>query len=99
VVEAIRAINETSGTATAHAATIAGVVNEQNNVTASISQNIKDAAGLTADLSRIAERLAAAVGRTTVAAGEVHRASDASAAAAEKFSRLVDDFLERVRAA
>jgi methyl-accepting chemotaxis protein len=99
VVETIRAINETSGTATAHAATIAGVVNEQNHVTASISQNIKDAAGLTADLSRIAEQLAAAVGRTTAASGEVQRASDASAAAAEKFSCLVDDFLKRVRAA
>jgi methyl-accepting chemotaxis protein len=99
VVETIRAINETSGTATAHAATIADVVNEQNHVTASISQNIKDAAGLTADLSCIAEQLAAAVGRTTAASGEVQRASDASAAAAEKFNRLVDDFLERVRAA
>jgi methyl-accepting chemotaxis protein len=99
VVETIRAINETSGTATAHAATIAGVVNEQGDVTASISQNIKDAAGLTADLSRIAEQLASAVGRTAAASGEVQRASDASAAAAEKFSRLVDGFLERVRAA
>ena len=99
VVESIRAINETSGTATAHAATIAGVVNEQNHVTASISQNIKDAAALTADLSRIAEQLASAVGRTAAASGEVQRASDASAAAAEKFSCLVDDFLNRVRAA
>jgi methyl-accepting chemotaxis protein len=98
-VETIRAINETSGTATAHAATIAGVVNEQTDVTAAISQNIKNAAGLTADLSRIAEQLASAVGRTAAASGEVQHASDASAAAADKFSRLVDDFLERVRAA
>jgi len=99
VVATIRAISETNDAATAHAATIAAVVNEQNGVTASISQNIKDAAGLTAALSGIAEELAVVVGRTTAASGEVQRASDASAAAADKFSRLVDDFLDRVRAA
>jgi methyl-accepting chemotaxis protein len=98
-VKTVRIINDTSSVASAHAATIAGMVNEQNEVTASISQTIKDAAGLTAHMSGIAEELATVVGRTTTAAGEVQRASDRSAEAAEKFSRLVDDFLQRVRVA
>jgi methyl-accepting chemotaxis protein len=99
VVDTIRAIDETSGTAAVHAETITAAVVEQNHVAASISQNIKDAAGWTADLSGIVDELATAVDRTTAAAGEVQVATDGSAAAAEKFSRLVDQFLERVRAA
>jgi len=98
-VDAIRIINETSNVATARATTITAAVSEQNEVTASISRNIGDAAGRTADLSGIVENLATAVGRTRTAAEEVQVASTASAAAANKFSRLVDHFLERVRAA
>ena len=98
-VDAIRGINQTSGEATTHAATITSAVGEQNEVTASISQNIGDAAGRTADLSGIVESLATAVDRTRTAAKEVQVASGASAAAADKFSRLIDHFLERVRAA
>ncbi len=98
-VDVIRAIDETSNTAATHAKTITGAVTEQNGVAASISQNIKDAAGWTADLSSIVAELAAAVDRTKTAAGEVQVASDASAVAADKFSRIVDHFLEKVRAA
>ena len=99
VVDAIRAIDQTSGVAASHASIITGAVTEQNGVAASISQNINDAAGWTAGLSGVVAELAAAVDRTKAAAGEVQVASDASAAAADKFSRLVDHFLDRVRAA
>jgi methyl-accepting chemotaxis protein len=99
VVDTIHAINETSTEAARHAETITTAVVEQNAVTASISQNITDAAGWIADLSAIVEELAAAVDRTTAAVGEVQVASQASAVSAEKFSGLVDRFLERVRAA
>jgi methyl-accepting chemotaxis protein len=99
VVDTIRAIDETSSVAARHAEIITSAVNDQNGVAASISQNIKDAAGWTADLSGIVAELAAAVDRTKAAAGEVEVASDASAVAADKFSRLVDHFLEKVRAA
>ena len=98
-VDVIQAIDETSNAAATHAKTITVAVTEQNGVAASISQNIKDAAGWTADLSGIVAELAAAVDRTKTAAGEVQVASDASAMAADKFSRLVDHFLEKVRAA
>ncbi|HEY5962497.1 MAG TPA: methyl-accepting chemotaxis protein [Xanthobacteraceae bacterium] len=99
VVETIHAIDETNSVAARHAETITGAVSEQNDVAASISQNIKDAAGWTADLSGIVAELAAAVDRTKIAASEVQVASDVSAAAADKFSRLVDHFLDKVRAA
>jgi methyl-accepting chemotaxis protein len=99
VVDAIHVINETSGIATAHAATITTAVGEQNEVTGSISKDLEDAAGWTEDLSAIVEQLAAAVGRTRKAAEDVEMASAASASAADKFSRLVDVFLEKVRAA
>jgi methyl-accepting chemotaxis protein len=99
VVDTIRAIDETSGEAARHAATITTAVVDQNTMTASMLQNIKDAAGWIADLSGIVEELAAAVDRTTSAVGEVQVASQASTASAEKFSGLVDRFLERVRAA
>jgi methyl-accepting chemotaxis protein len=99
VVEAIRIITRTSGEATAHAASITAAVTEQNQVTASISQNIRDAAGWTEGLSGIVEELASTVARTRAAAEEVQVASAASASAGNKFNRLVDVFLEKVRAA
>jgi len=98
-VDTVRAIAQTSGEATGHALTITTAVTEQNRVTASISQSIQDAAGWTAGLSGIVEQLAAAVARTRAAADQVGVASEASASAAEKFSGLVDVFLEKVRAA
>ena len=99
VVEAIRVITQTSGEATSHASSMSSAVLGQSEVTASISQNIRDAAGWTAGLSGIVEELALAVARTRSAADEVQVATGASAAAADKFSRLVDHFLEKVRAA
>jgi methyl-accepting chemotaxis protein len=99
VVDAIQAINDTSGAATVHAASITAAVNEQNKVTAAISQNIREAADWTAGLSRITGDLAAAVARTMTAVEEVQVASVSSASAANKFNRLVDHFLEKVRAA
>jgi methyl-accepting chemotaxis protein len=98
-VDAIRAIVKTSGEATGHASTISSAVAAQNEATASISQNLQDAAVWTADLSRTVEDLASAVARTSMAAERVQMASGTSAAATEKFDRLVDVFLERVRAA
>jgi methyl-accepting chemotaxis protein len=99
VVDAIQVIDETSGVATTHAVTINASVAEQNTVMASISQSLGDAAASTAELSDTVHSLADAVGRTRNAAEEVQVASGVSAAAAEKFSSLVDHFLERVRAA
>ena len=99
VVEAIRVIARTNGEATTHASTIATAVGEQNQVTISISRSIQDAANWAAGLSGIVNDLAAAVGRTRSAAGDVQVALNASAASAQKFSSLVDDFLGRVRAA
>jgi methyl-accepting chemotaxis protein len=99
VVDAIRAITETSGVATTHAASMTAAVSEQNKVTLSISKNIQDAADWTAGLSNVVEELAAAVARTRSAAEEVQVATAASTSAAGKFSRLVDVFLEKVRAA
>ena len=98
-VNAIRVIVKTSGEATSHASTISSAVAAQNQATASISQNLQDAAGWTADLSRIVEDLASAVARTRTAAERVQMASDTSATAADKFDRLVDVFLDRVRTA
>jgi methyl-accepting chemotaxis protein len=98
-VDTIQVINQTSERATCHAATITGAVIEQNQVTASISETLRDAAGSTADLSSTVEGLAAAVGRTRTAAEDVQVASVASASAADKFGSLVDQFLEKVRAA
>jgi methyl-accepting chemotaxis protein len=98
-VDTIRVIARTSGEATQHAATITSAVTEQNQVTASISQNIQDAADWTAGLSGIVEDLASAVARTRAASERVAVASGASASASDKFSSLVDVFLERVRAA
>lgn len=99
VVDAIQVINRTSGTATEHAAVITQTVTEQNEVTASISRNIRDAADGTLDLSRTVEALAEAVNRTKASAEDVGVASAASASAAERYSRLIDRFLEQVRAA
>ena len=98
-VETVQMINQTSGIATSHAVTITAAVGEQHQVTASISQNLRDAAQSTTNLSATVESLAAAVARTRAAAEDVQVASSAAASAANKFSRLVDSFLERVRAA
>jgi methyl-accepting chemotaxis protein len=98
-VEAIRTIVQTSDEATHHAATISTAVAGQNQATAMISKNLQDAAGWTAGLSRVVEDLASAVTRTKTAAEQVQVASGASATAADKFDRLVDVFLERVRTA
>lgn len=99
VVDAIRIIAQTSGEASAHTATITKSVTEQNGATAMISQNLKDAAEWTSGLSGIVEKLASAVDRTKTAAEDVNVASVASTAAADKFNRLVDVFLEKVRVA
>jgi methyl-accepting chemotaxis protein len=96
-VDTVRAIAQTSSEATQHAATITNAVSVQNQVTASISHNIQDAAGWTTGLAGIVEELAAAVARTRAAAEQVGVASEASASAAGKFSGLVDVFLDRVQ--
>jgi methyl-accepting chemotaxis protein len=98
-VEAIQTIVQTSDEATSHASTISTAVAGQTEATEMISKNLQDAAGWTADLSRVVEVLASAVSRTTTAAEQVQAASGASAAAAGKFDQLVDVFLERVRTA
>jgi methyl-accepting chemotaxis protein len=98
-VNAIQTIVRTSDEATNHAATISSAVAGQNDATTMISKNLHDAAGWTAGLSRVVEDLASAVARTKKAAEQVKVASGASATAADKFDRLVDEFLQRVRAA
>jgi methyl-accepting chemotaxis protein len=99
VVEAIKAITQTSAEATTHATTITSAVGEQGRATTSISKNIQDAAGWTSGLSNIVDELASAVERTRSAVEDVNIASTSSALAADKFSRLVDQFLDKVRAA
>lgn len=98
-VEAIQTIVHTSDEATSHASMISTAVAGQTEATAVISKNLQDAAGWTADLSRVVEDLASAVARTKAAAEQVQVASGSSAAAAGKFDRLVDMFLERVKIA
>lgn len=92
----IRAIVSNSGEATTHASVISAAIDSQNMAAAHITRNLHDAAGWTADLSRVVEDLAAAVARTQIAAEHVQTASGASAAAANKFDDLVEEFLERV---
>jgi methyl-accepting chemotaxis protein len=99
VVHAIRDITETSEKAASHASAITRAVTEQNRVTASISQNIRDAATSTSGLSDVVRNLALTVGQTNVAAEDVQDATRTSAAALDKFSRLIDAFLDKVRAA
>jgi methyl-accepting chemotaxis protein len=99
VVSAIRLIAHTSMDATAHAATITDSVTEQSQVTASISEGMKDAAAWTAGLSEIVGNLAAAVERTKVAVEEVRSASAVSVTATDAFNELVDAFLEKVKVA
>ncbi|HWP26525.1 MAG TPA: methyl-accepting chemotaxis protein [Xanthobacteraceae bacterium] len=98
-VNAIQTIVQTNDEAASHAATISEAVASQTQATTMISRNLQDAAGWTAGLSRVVEDLASAVRRTKSAAEQVRIASGASAAAADKFDRLVDVFLERVKAA
>jgi methyl-accepting chemotaxis protein len=98
-VNAIQAIVATSDEATSHASTISAAVTGQTQATAMISKNLQDAAGWTAGLSRVVENLASAITRTKMAAEQVQVASGDSATAADKFDRLVDGFLERVRTA
>lgn len=98
-VKAIQTIVQSNDEAAGHAATISAAVAGQTDATAMISKNLQDAAGWTAGLSRVVDDLASAVRRTKAAAEQVRIASGVSAAAAEKFDRLVDMFLERVKAA
>jgi len=98
-VNAIQTIVKTSDEATSHASTISSAVAGQTEATAEISKNLRDAAGWTAGLSGVVEDLAAAVRRTKAAAEHVQVASGDSTAAADKFDRLVDVFLERVKTA
>lgn len=98
-VNAIEIIVQTSDQASCHASTISTAVAGQANATAMISKNLQDAAGWTAGLSGVVEDLAAAVRRTKMAAEHVQVASGESTAAADKFDRLVDVFLERVKTA
>ncbi|MGE0565384.1 MAG: methyl-accepting chemotaxis protein [Pseudolabrys sp.] len=99
VVSAIRVITRTSGEASSHATTISASVTEQQQVTETITRTIRDVAGGTAGLHTIVENLAAAVARTASAAQGVDQASDASATATDKLRKLIDAFLEDVRAA
>ncbi len=98
-VNAIQTIVQTSDQATVHASTISSAVAGQTEATSLISKNLRDAAGWTAGLSDVVEDLAAAVRRTKMAAEHVQVASGDSTAAADKFDRLVDVFLERVKIA
>jgi len=98
-VNAIQTIVQTSDQATIHASTISSAVAGQTEATSLISKNLRDAAGWTAGLSGVVEDLAAAVRRTKMAAEHVQVASGDSTAAADKFDRLVDVFLERVKTA
>jgi len=98
-VETIHVINQTSARASTHAATITDTVIEQNQVTAVISETLHDVAASTAELSATVERLANSVARTRTAADDVQVASAASTSASDKFAGLVDQFLEKVRAA
>jgi methyl-accepting chemotaxis protein len=98
-VETIRTISATNSAAASHADTIANTVVDQNSVAAAILNNIRDTAGWATDLSRVVEELTVAVDRAKLAANQVQIASDSSAAVEEKFSRLIDQFLEKVRAA
>jgi methyl-accepting chemotaxis protein len=98
-VNAIATIVETSDEATGHASTISAAVIGQSQATSTISKNLQDAAGWTAGLARVVDDLASAVARTKLAVEQVKVASGDSAAAAGKFDRLVDAFLERVRTA
>jgi methyl-accepting chemotaxis protein len=98
-VEAIGVITRANNEATEHAATISAAVSEQSQVTASISKNIQDAAEWTAGLAGTVEDVASAIARTKTAAEQVDVASIGSASAADRFSRLVDAFLDKVRAA
>jgi len=95
----ISAIVSNSGEATTHATVISAAVESQNMAAVQITRNLQDAAGWTADLSRVVENLAMAVARTQAAAEHVQTASGASAAVANKFDVLVEEFLERVVAA
>lgn len=97
VVGAIRVIASASGEASNHAAVMTQAVNEQSQVTLSISAKIRDAAGWTAGLSNIVGDLAAIVSQTQAAAERVRVASASSASAATRFSRLIDEFLQKVR--
>jgi methyl-accepting chemotaxis protein len=98
-VNAIATIVETSDEASGHASTISAAVTGQSQATATISKNLQDAAGWTAGLARVVDDLASAVARTKLAVEQVKMASGDSVAAAGKFDRLVDAFLERVRTA
>lgn len=99
VVSATRLIVQTSQEAIDHAATITDAVTEQNRVTVSISQSVRDVAEWTAGLSDIVGSLASAVERTKIAAEEVQAASVESVTATDKFKDLVDVFLEKVKVA
>jgi methyl-accepting chemotaxis protein len=96
VVDAIRDITETSEKATNHASAITRAVTEQNRVTASISQNIRDAAASASSLSDVVRNLALTVSQTKVAAKDVQVATRTSTAALDKFGRFIDAFLARV---
>jgi ABC-type transporter Mla subunit MlaD len=74
-------------------------VTEQSHVTASISQNIRDAANWTAGLTGVIDELTAIIARTRSAVDQVNAASASSAGATDRFNQLIDDFLDRVRAA
>jgi methyl-accepting chemotaxis protein len=99
VVGSIRVITATSGQATNHAVAISAAISEQSQVTASISEKIRDAAGWTVGLSDIVANLASVVERTKETAEHVQVASAGSTTAATRLNRLIDAFLERVRAA
>jgi methyl-accepting chemotaxis protein len=98
-VNAIQTIVNTSDEATDHASKISAAVAGQTDATTMISKNLRDAAGWTAGLSEVVEDLATAVRRTKQAAEHVQVASGESTAAADKFDRLVDVFLDRVKTA
>jgi methyl-accepting chemotaxis protein len=99
VVGAIRSIERIASEASEHTASVTGSVSEQSAVTAMISDNTRRAAEGTEGLSEIVESLAMAVARTRAAAEDVDNASNVSTAAGDKFNRLVDVFLDKVKVA
>jgi methyl-accepting chemotaxis protein len=98
-VDAIGTITRNTDEITAHATTIASAVTEQSQVTATISQNIQEAANWTTGLTGAIDELASIIARTQAPAEQVDAATASSATATDRFNRLVDDFLDKVRAA
>jgi methyl-accepting chemotaxis protein len=99
VVDAITAINKTNNEVTTLTGTVTNAVKEQNHATQSITHNIHDAAEWTAGMSNIVEGLVSVLDQARTTVDEVRTASGASVLADDKISELVQEFLEKVKAA